>query len=194
MIRLRRLEHSYLHELFKAVILYDAPEVKKMLAKRIGGKLMKEWTLIISYQEISPKTEEERYNGNADVLWILRAPKSVSPDDSGRRPIVHEVKTGKYDIAETIIKYRKTHYEGGRYRTTLPDHPLYLWGWKKYSDKKNIRGGEISFSTKSGSGRWYEHTFDVEKTIKRGGVRLLPLDWLLPILEERMSEVFEWLN
>lgn len=194
MLPLQRFEHPYLHELFKAVLLYDAPKVKKMLARKIKGsnKLMRDWVLLKSYQEIAPTSKEERYNGNVDVLWILDAPTGVSEHDSGRRPVAHEIKTGKFDIAETIIKYRKTHYAGGIYRTTIPDHPLYIWGWKKYLYLKNISHNVISFPTKSHSGYTYEHTFDVQKTLDRGGVRLLPLDWLLPILEERTGEIFKW--
>ena len=180
MLPLQRLEHPYLHELFKAVLLYDAPKVKKILAGKIGGKLVNEWELDRAYQEIAPSREYERYNGNADVLWILRKPKPVC----GYRMIVHEVKTGEYDINEIVVKYGKCHYSpamhnAGCVRPTTTNTPLYVWGWKKYHNSDLEK--EKTLST-------IMDDFNTKKKIKRGAVRLLPLDWLLPILEERMSE------
>ena len=42
--------------------------------------------------------------------------------------------------------------------------------------------------TEGGLTRSFDKDFKTDVLIKRGGVRLLPLDWLLPILEERMGE------
>ena len=179
MLPLQRIEHPYLHELFKAVLLYDAPEVKKILAREIGGKLMREWKLDRAYQEIAPSPEHERYSGNIDVLWILRHPKHF-----GYRMIMHEVKTGKYNINEIVVKYEKCHYSpathnAGSARPTTTNTPLYVWGWKKYHNS-DLEKEETLLTIMDG--------FDTKKKIKRGAVRLLPLDWLLSILEERMSE------
>lgn len=179
MLSLQRLEHPYLHELFKAVLLYDAHDVKKILADKIKGKLMREWGLDRAYQEIAPSREYERYNGNVDVLWILQHPKHF-----GYRIVAHEVKTGKYDINKIVLKYEKCHYSPAKHnagcvRPTTTNTPLYVWGWKKYHNIDLEKEKTLLTITDD------SHT---QKKIKRGAVRLLPLDWLLPILEERMEE------
>lgn len=202
MLRLKQLEDRYLHELFKAVLLYNAPEVKKILAMKIGGKLMKEWKLEDrTHQEISPTSKWERYNGNIDVIWYLSKIKFYEKERICQRVILHEVKTGKYDIVGVIKKYRRSHYspmgnfEQG-FRATTRDAPLYIWAWKKYQFLNKQRSKTIK--PPEGLVKWFDPDSDndviVDMLIKRGGVRLLPLDWLLPILEERMSEVFEWEN
>ena len=201
-LHLKRLEHPYLHELFKAVILYDAPKVKKILAREIGGKLMKEWELDKAYQEIAPASKWEKYNGNIDILWSLLKTKFYEKERIDKRVILHEIKTGAYDVVEVIMKYRKSHYsptgdyKGQGFRATTRDAPLYIWAWKKYHDSAEIP----LETTKLHIGEYIDdenilHSFDkdfnAEILIKRGGVRRLPLDWLLPILEERMSEFLE---
>ena len=177
MLSLQQLEHPYLHELFKAVLLYDAPKVKKMLAMKLKGsnKLMKKWEFDRAYQEITPSREYERYNGNIDVLWVVRNPRYAHDraHPAGYRTILHEVKTGKHDINEIVLKYRKSHYHGVRAAQT--NIPLYVWEWKKHHSYKS---GNLCT--------------DVQNFINRGAVRPLPLDWLLPILEKRMGEIFKW--
>jgi hypothetical protein len=183
MLPLQRLEHPYLHELFKAVLLYDAPKVKKILAKKKGGKLLYEWELFKKYQEISPTPENERYKKNVDVMWILKHPER---EELGVRRILHEVKTSSYNIDDVVGSYKNLHFyafgeeKNGSWRDEYftayagtTNTPIYVWGWKKYNAFKK-----------------YEHA-DVQKAIDRGEVRVLPLDWLLPILKERMSGIFK---
>lgn len=184
MLSLQRLEHKYLHELFKAVLLYDAPKVKKILARKIEGsnKLMKEWELVKPYQEIAPTPEKEKYKKNVDVMWILKHPER---EERGFRRILHEVKTGNFDIDDVVGSYKNLHYYafGERKSESWDDEystayagttntPIYIWGWKKYQrSPKNYK---------------------IKKLKSRSAVRQLPLDWLLPILEERMGEIFKW--
>lgn len=193
MLHLQRLEHSYLHELFKAVLLYDdAQKVQKILARKIGGKLMKEWKIDRTYQELAPAREWEKYKGNVDVLWTLTHPNT---DICGRRIVAHEIKTGHYVVETIIKKYRNLHYSSGGHnagdvRPTTTNTPLFIWGWVKYhknaSDEEKTRPKVLN--------EWFGDDPRNEELIRRGAVRLLPLDWLLPILEERMSEIFEWTN
>lgn len=213
MFRLRRLEHAYLHELFKAVLLYDAPKVKKALARKIGGKLMNEWILVKPYQEITPTPERERYRKAADIIWTLKHP---AREELGRRRVIHEVKTGNCYVSDIVHSYKNLHfctskegkteerkhyfgkmiaeeeknptlYKREQSKTNERDAwqdecshdyagttntPIYIWSWKK--------------------NRVLPEDYETKKLIKRGAVRLLPLDWLLPILEEGMSVIFEW--
>ena len=180
-MKLKRLEHSYLHELFKAVLLYDAPKVKKILAREVGGKLMNEWVLVKPYQEITPTPEKERYRKAADIVWILKHP---AREDLGRRRVIHEVKTGKCYVSDIVSVYKNLHFyafkQGKRdswqdeyfhsYAGTT-NTPIYIWAWKK--------------------NRILPEDPETKKLIKRGAVRLLPLDWLLPVLEEGMEEFLE---
>ena len=181
MIRLRRFEHSYLHELFKAVLLYNAPEVKKILAREIGGKLMKEWELYKPYQEITPTPEKERYIKAVDVIWLLKHPER---EELGLRRIIHEVKTGNCDVDDIVHIYKNLHFcafkegngdswkdECSHDSAGTTNTPIYIWAWRK--------------------NRILAEDYETKKLIKRGAVRLLPLDLLIPILEEGMSEVFE---
>lgn len=184
-MKLKRLEHSYLHELFKAVLLYDAPVIKEILAGEIGGKLMREWELERAYQEISPTREWERYSGNIDVLWVLEGGRK------GKRFVLHEVKTGNYDVIKVIKKYRKNHYstsiEGGGISPTQTNAPLYIWAWKEHHESIDILPEWVTFRIGK-----YQHNKDFEpaKLVKRGAVRLLPLEWLCPILEEKIKEFY----
>ena len=180
-LHFKQLEHPYLHELFKAVLLYDAPKVKRILAREIGGKLMKEWELVKPYQEITPTPEKERYRKAADIIWILKRPER---EELGLRRIIHEVKTGNCDVDNIVHSYKNLHFctfkEGKRdswqdecfhdYAGTT-NTPIYIWAWRK---------------------NWIlPEDPETKKLRKRGAVRLLPLDWLLPALEEGMSVVFE---
>lgn len=182
---LKQQGHKYLHELFKAVLLYDALDVKKILAREIGGKLMREWKLERAYQEISPTPERERYSGNIDILWVLEKEKK------GKRFVLHEVKTGSYDVVEVIKKYRKSHYsatvEGGGISPTQTNAPLYIWAWKKHHKSIDIPPEKVTLRV----GKYQlNKDFEVAKLIKRGAVRLLPLEWLCPILEEKINEFY----
>lgn len=182
---LKQQGHRYLHELFKAVLLYDAPEVKEILGREIGGKLMREWKLERAYQEISPAYEWERYNGNIDVLWVLEGGKM------GKRFVLHEVKTGNYDVIEVIKKYRKSHYSasanGGGISPTQTNAPLYIWAWKKHHESIDIPPERVTFRV----GKYQRNKdFEPTKLIKRGAVRLLPLEWLCQISEEKIKEFY----
>ena len=45
------IEHPYLHELFKAVLLYDSIDAKEVLKQHHKGKLMHAWEIENAYQE-----------------------------------------------------------------------------------------------------------------------------------------------
>jgi len=169
---LKKLEHPYLHELFKSVLLYDAELVKKKLAVRIGGKLLEVWKLERAYQEILGRTEEG-IKPKADIVWLLSHP---GREELGTRRIIHEVKTGRWDLEEQIEQYlgvkivvRRTDRYYPWVATT--NTPLYIWSWKKYfpsaSAMRNTR-------------------------IERGAVRILPLDLLLPIMYQKLEDIFKW--
>lgn len=185
MLHLQLLEHPYLHELFKAVLLYDdAQKVKDMLAIEIGGKLMKEWELCRKYQEITPTPEKERYRKAVDVIWILKRPEDKTV---GLRRVIHEVKTGNCDVGDIVRSYKGLRFcafengDGDSWKDECShdyagttNTPIFIWSWKKH--------------------QILPEDYETKKLIMRGAVRLLPLDWLLPILKEGMSEIFEWTN
>lgn len=183
----KHIANPYFHEHFKAVLLYDAPKIKKLLQEEVGGKLMIVWEFVRAYQEINPTPELERYIRVADVTWVLNRPDRP---DLGHRTIIHEVKTGRCDITEIVQSYLNLHFHTskiGRPKDSTPDEhawwiderawntagttntPIYIWGWEEKqilpTDQKTIN------------------------LISRGAVKFLSLDLLKPILEEKMGEI-----
>lgn len=193
-IRIRRgVSDPYLHELFKSVLLYEPEAVKRILARRVGGKLLRNWRFERAYQErvgFLPKylpavksTDRTVFRcilperaASADVIWIL------NQDEGGfslsRRIITHEVKTGKYDLKEVIKKYKKKEFkiEDWSFKVGYPAAPLYIWSWRKYIPSLELKRDD-DYSRCD-----YEY-------LPKQSFRLLPLEWLVPILEKRM-EVF----
>ena len=165
-----KISNPYLHELFKSVLIYDAHDVKKLLAGKIGGKLLKKWELVRAYQEISPTREKERYKGKIDVLWVLKHPER---EELGFRRILHEVKTGVYDVNDVVKKYKGLRYfeiegDAGSFWSSAgtTNTPIYIWSWKElHQDYPN-----------------------------NGSVKQMPLEWLLIILRHRLKDLIKLLE
>lgn len=73
---LKECGHKYLHELFKAVLHYDAERIKGLISKEVGGRLLNTWVLRLlrvgsarqlPLEQLCPILEEkikEFYNGD----------------------------------------------------------------------------------------------------------------------------------
>lgn len=174
---LKRMEHPYLHDLFKTVLLYDAGEVKHKLERRFSRRKILKWNLYRSYTEFlsryprywSDKTENQ---SKADIIWLIWN----TFEDSNRFEwslIIHEVKTGKHNLDEIVQNYKKSYFKlqdckFGRIKTKMP---LFVWCWPKYN---NNYSNELT-----------------KKLLQRGAVQICDLNWLLDILYKRLEEVFE---
>lgn len=171
---LKRASDPYLHELFKAVLLYEAERIKVVLAQKLEGKLLREWTLVRSFQELLGFNRWRKEAVQADVVWMLNHPVRA---DLGYRAIIHEVKTGQFSCYKEFERYQgvgfKFFFEQGerRIKTNLrccsTNIPLYIWDWKKYLEAVN----DLDF--------------------RKGAYQSLPLEWILPILEEKVRGMVE---
>ena len=162
----------YLHMLFKAVLIYEAESIKKILKLKIGGKLLTDWELADTIEErVGGKAwkEQEISPRQADVIWILQHPKR---EDLGTRIIVHEIKTGSFSILEEFTRYRSSRYKcrnDTRYtRAGTTNSPIFLWVWQKNFE-------------------------ELPKEAKQGSFKQLQLEWLLPILKFKIKAIRDFL-
>ena len=164
------ISHPYLHELFKACLLYDAGEVIRKLHFHFPSwKLARYWAVKSSHQEFrilrSPwVADDEPKARKGDVLWILRKRKHRRSYETS---ILHEIKTGDFDVNEVFYKYRD-------YRTPFGNVGgityLWIWGWDEILNTQ--QPDKI-----------------VKHKIRYGRVRLLPLEIIFPIVKRRMEEI-----
>jgi len=156
-MKLKKFSDPFLHSLFKAVLVYDAEEIKGLIKKRIGGKLMAEWELTGVYEEMLSSRTYKMKQKKIDVLWVLEHPTR----ELGERRVLHEVKTGMFDLVKTIKSYRSCYFGHDLYsHAVTTNHPLYIWNWK-------LKGNRLG-----------------------GAVELVPLTWLLPFVERRLADIF----
>jgi len=166
MSRVEIIGSPILHDHFRSIIHHRHDEVKHLLAENNKhSKLLNEWVISRSYQEEPPSREKERYKKNtkvADVVWVLKHPMRY---ELGVRRIIHEVKTGVFDLNETIERYRGKHYYedeiGGFSAACSTNCPLYIWN--------NIETDTTL-------------TDNDKDLIRRGAVKLIPLELLGPLL------------
>jgi len=103
------ISHPYLHELFKACLLYDAEEVARMLCSYYPSwKLVNEWNIISVQQEFIahkafPEEDGPKFR-KGDVVWLLA--KVNVQGYLQKVAILHEVKTGNFDINQIFQKYK----------------------------------------------------------------------------------------
>ena len=152
--------------MFKACLLYDADKVLLRLKNVYKNwKLVQDWKIVRVHQEYRLYSRKTKERKKADVVWEMALAKA---ELSHRIHIVHEVKTGHFDINEVFYDYAdfrtyKSDVAGGAY--------LWVWGWEKVIKKQ----------TPSKS---------VENRIRYGGrIRLVPLDLIFPIVKVRLEEI-----
>jgi len=180
------------HEMIKAVLTYEAEAVQEILSRKY-----KRWKIINieRYRVIATRPELPQkkwkttflYDNHfllegkivyPDVIWVLK------PHTHGiTRYVVHEVKVGKYNIEEVWRKYEGIYVRWGRKRSfaklTTPNTPLFLWAQRR-EHKRNLR--EIE-----------EKGLEI-KSLRRGGIRLISIELILPLMRERVLEAGEILG
>lgn len=179
-ISLKRIEHPYLHNLFRTALLYDARKIKQILGVKLGGKLLNDWELVRSYEEIlsyhpSPSFRDiKEKKVKADAVWMVK--KRLDNGVLGHRLIIHEIKSGRCDLDEIVQRYSSCRFMPRvRYcfhRVLTTNAPLFVWCWPKYANIKTNK--------------------ENQKLLKRGALRICRLDWLLDVLYNRLEEVFKW--
>jgi len=169
------ISHPYLHELFKACLLYDAKEVSKKLQLYYPSwKLVREWNIKSTHQEFRvlrkpwiETLDNEPDARKGDVVWVATR-RDKKYGRSLEVAILHEVKTGNFDVNEIFRKYQN-------YRTPFGSvcglTYLWVWGWDEVLSAQ-------------------QPSEKVTNKIRYGGfIRLLPLDIIFPIVKKRIKEI-----
>ena len=117
----------------------------------------------------------ERKTIYPDVIWVLK-----SKTCKAIQYVVHEVKVGKYNIEEVWRKYEGIYVRWGRHRSfaklTTSITPLFLWAWKR-EHERNLKMVE-------------ERGLEI-KSLRRGGIRLIPIELILPLVRKRVLDACE---
>ena len=169
------------HEIIKAVLIYEAETVQEILSRKYPRwKIIstKRYRIIATRPELPLKKTsfEFLYKKKGfvypDVVWVLK-----SHIHEITQYVVHEVKVGRYDILEVWRKYEGFYVRWGKHRsdTTITTHitPLFLWAWKR-EHERNLRMVK-------------ERGLKIE-SLRRGGIRLIPIELILPLVKERLLE------
>ena len=175
----RRICYYMAHEMIKAVLTYEAETVQEILSRKYPRwKIIstKKYRIFITRPELPQRGRGYVY---PDVVWIVR-----SHSGGLEQYIVHEVKVGKYEIREVVRKYEGVEVRWGKYKSFLRlvrggSTPLFIWAWER-EHKRNIitiREDEL-----------------LSKYMKRGGIRLIPLELILPLVRKRVLETRELLG
>jgi len=161
----------HLHDFFCSILDYDAERVHSLLKKQkefARSKLIQRYHIVYKRKELPVyhwKDEKRRYPTFADVVWILRR-----NDNRTTAAIIHEVKTGAYDIEEVFRKYNDRVARTSRYHPLR--HDIMIWAWLEQHKKNLKRASE-----------------DTLRAIRNGKIRLVPLELLIPLATERINQM-----
>lgn len=153
----------YLHDFFTSILHYDHKAVLGALRKSYPN-----WKLVKDYQITYSREEPPVRRGLfGDVVWQMVKTKH------GRmypKTVIHEVKTGNYSLEEVWQKYR-----GSSVRIRGEDHyvnSIFVWAWEEIH-RKNLE----------------DASDDLLRQIRKGVLRMVPLEILLPIAITRIKEL-----
>lgn len=133
------ISNPIFHDIIKSIIHFDCDEVYK-ICKNIKG--LKDsriftntfWEFDKSDQEYLVETTRMGIS-KADVIWSFKSKEKAYPPNPHYR-IVHEVKTGEYDVAKV---YGKAY--------TWSNSQVWIWGWQVHHDR-NIPFGLLAKNVK----------------------------------------------
>lgn len=115
------ISHPIFHDIIKSIIQFeceDVFEICKTLPETKDSRIFKSgyWEFKESHQEHIIETQRTPF-AKADGVWIFRTRQNVYPSNQEYR-IIHEVKTGKYDLTKVYAKAYA--WQGSQ---------LWIWGW-----------------------------------------------------------------
>jgi len=172
------------HEMIKAVLTYEAETVQEILSKKYP-----KWKIINTKRYRVIATRPELPLGKSfgfkrgfvypDVIWVLK-----SHTHEITQYVIHEVKTGRYYIWEVASKYKGYYLNRESIKfgklflkeVATSTTPLFLWAWKR-EHERNLKMVE---------------EMDLEiKSLRRGGIRLIPIELILPLVRKRVLDACE---
>ena len=175
--------NKYFHELVKAVLVYEAREVRKRLKEKYSHLLLRQYRLDNARQEIILFRDDPLEYPYpfifADVVWFIHK------NGGGRGSIVHEVKTGRFSLAGTLAKYKTA----GAMINNYPVAPLKqdntllcLWTWKKNLERELRLNREFGLE---GSMNF------VRNMLKENLFRICYLEWINDLILDAVKEINE---
>ena len=147
----------------------------KILRERYPSwKLVMEWNILSAHQEFRVQRDSWKENlenepefRRGDVVWVITK-RDKKFGKLCKDAILHEVKTGHFDINEIFHKYQNYHTPYG----SVAGHTyLWIWGWReKLIEQLPDR--------------------EVRRKMRYGGyIRLLPLEIIFPLVKRKISEL-----
>ena len=113
------ISNPILHDIIKSELTFRADEISKLCKEH--PTLKKSNLFTKSYWQFKEARQEQlnhRYR-QADCVWFYDGP------ENNNYYVVHEVKTGYYEVSEIYEKYR-----------TGMNGQIWIWGWKLINDSK----------------------------------------------------------
>jgi hypothetical protein len=179
-MKIKKCANPYLHELFKSVLMYDTEECIKIVQKHLKTSILANPNIVRVQQEYKlTNTKKAKYGEDyrakiGDVLWVFEKSRKV--------PIIHEIKTGMINLADIVDKYKGVSYYDSATNFNywiLGWGHLWVWCWEDilkensfdYPEHENVVLREITHKT------------------NKKQARLLPLEWLLPVVDSRLSDI-----
>lgn len=185
--------HPFLHEMFKAEILYNYGRTFQTFINKNPKSKLQEWNILESRQEIIISNGVKRYIPNGykqkigDVMWILE--RKDNHGKSLTKRIIHEIKTGDCDILSIFSEYKglMSNIKNDSNNRVAGEDYLWIWGWSnkiknlpnKEPLKKIFDGNECDYPERS---LW--------KRMKGGRVRVMLLDSIKTNVESEMTQLF----
>ena len=161
----RTISDPIFHDVVKAMIHYHRDTVleacKEIPALKRSRLLTKApfWTLHSSDEEFLAATKF-RNRSRIDVVWFF-----TSPSVPHQYRIIHEIKTGRYDIDEIFHKYHSG-----------METQIWIWGWHEFNAVAQPSDPQCT------------------SYVRRGIVKKLDIECLVPIIRPILSEFCEVLH
>ena len=169
-IKLKKYSHPFVHDLIKSILQWKPQEVIQLIKEKYPyQKTWKEWNLERSYEEL--RNNDNESFANIDVAWRMSKINRVG--DKLYRIILHEIKTGDYDILSIVNKYKGKRY-GYSWRAVNTNSLLFVWGWSfdNFENRKKLK------------------EYISQKIIPKGSVFICDIGTLLPLLYKSLDEIF----
>ena len=179
-----------LHDFIVSIIHHSAKEVfplMRNIPQLNNSKLYKDYCLEKSLQEWIINQKKSIYDPSvrkytstitnstkADAIWLFRSTKYEN-NILFKDVVVHEVKTGHYDLKKVFDHYLSTYHKAtidGEYVSIR----LYIWAWKYHIEQ------QLPIDIIDDTGR-------MKIEFKKGSLKQIELEYLLPLIKENLFKL-----